>query len=76
MPCKNSGTQRISRAADHTAERQRAEIRTLLGFREAGVADAESLPPGCAMEVVITTAGRASAGPVVRGMAEWDADRS
>ena len=30
-------------AADRTAERQRAEIRTLLGFREAGVADAEAL---------------------------------
>ena len=30
-------------AADRTAERQRAEIRALLGFREAGVADAEAL---------------------------------
>jgi len=30
-------------AADRTAERQRAEIRALLGFREAGVADAEEL---------------------------------
>ena len=32
-------------AADRTAERQRAEIRALLGFREAGVADAEALVP-------------------------------
>ena len=32
-------------AADRTAERQRAEIRALLGFREAGVADAEELVP-------------------------------
>jgi hypothetical protein len=30
-------------ADDRTTERQRAEIRALLGFREAGVADAESL---------------------------------
>jgi len=30
-------------AADRTAERQRAEIRALLGFREACVADAEAL---------------------------------
>ena len=30
-------------AADRTAERQRAEIRALLGFREAGIADAEAL---------------------------------
>ncbi len=30
-------------AADRTAERQRAEIRALLGFREASVADAEAL---------------------------------
>ncbi len=30
-------------AANRTAERQRAEIRALLGFREAGVADAEAL---------------------------------
>ncbi len=30
-------------AADRTAERQRAEIRALLGFREAGAADAEAL---------------------------------
>jgi hypothetical protein len=30
-------------AADRTAARQRAEIRALLGFREAGVADAEAL---------------------------------
>ena len=30
-------------AADRTAERQHAEIRALLGFREAGVADAEAL---------------------------------
>ena len=32
-------------AADRTSERQRAEIRALLGFREAGVADAEALVP-------------------------------
>ena len=30
-------------AADRTTERQRAEIRALLGFREAGLADAEAL---------------------------------
>jgi len=30
-------------AGDRTAERQRAEIRALLGFREAGVTDAEAL---------------------------------
>ncbi len=30
-------------AADRTLERQRAEIRALLGFREVSVADAEAL---------------------------------
>ena len=33
----------LPEAADRTAERQRAEIRTLLGFREATVADADDL---------------------------------
>ena len=32
-------------AADRTGERQRADIRAPLGFREAGVADAEALVP-------------------------------
>ncbi len=33
----------LADAADRTTERQRAEIRALLGFREAGIADAEVL---------------------------------
>lgn len=39
-----SGAERLlPAAADRTLERQRAEIRALLGFREATVADAEAL---------------------------------
>ncbi|NPD69682.1 DUF4158 domain-containing protein (plasmid) [Lichenicola cladoniae] len=37
-------------AADRTAERQRAEIRALFGFREASAADAEAL--GCATRLL------------------------
>ncbi len=33
----------LADAADRTTERQRAEIRALLGFREAGIVDAEAL---------------------------------
>jgi TnpA family transposase len=42
VPEPSAGTL-LPDAADRTAERQRAEIRTLLGFREAAVADAETL---------------------------------
>src|SRR3954468_19521949 len=43
VPEPGSGEPLLPDAADHTAERQRAEIRALLGFREAGIADAEAL---------------------------------
>ncbi len=41
--------------ADRTAERQRAGIRALLGFREAGVADAEALVPWLRVHAVART---------------------
>jgi TnpA family transposase len=43
VPEPNIAAPLLPDAADRTAERQRAEIRTLLGFREAGIADAEAL---------------------------------
>ena len=43
VPEPGSGEPLLPDAADRTAERQRAEIRALLGFREAGIADAEAL---------------------------------
>ena len=43
VPAPGSRAALLPEAADRTAERQRAEIRALLGFREAGVADAEAL---------------------------------
>jgi TnpA family transposase len=43
VPEPNLDAPLIPDAADRTMERQRAEIRALLGFREAGVADAEAL---------------------------------
>jgi len=43
VPTPLSGTLLLSEAADRTAERQRAEIRALLGYREASVADGEAL---------------------------------
>ena len=43
VPAPVDGTPLLPEAADRTAERQRAEICTLLGFREASVADAEAL---------------------------------
>ncbi|MBV9002370.1 MAG: DUF4158 domain-containing protein, partial [Solirubrobacterales bacterium] len=43
VPAPLSGTLLLPEAADRTAERQRAEIRALLGFRETTVADAEDL---------------------------------
>ena len=43
VPAPPSGAPLLPEAADRTAERQRAEIRALLGFREATVADAEEL---------------------------------
>ncbi len=43
VPAPLPGALLLPEAADRTAERQRAEIRALLGFREATVADAENL---------------------------------
>jgi len=43
VPAPRDGAALLPEAADRTAERQRAEIRALLGFREASVADAEAL---------------------------------
>ena len=43
LPAPDGAASLLSEAADRTAERQRAEIRALLGFREASVADAEDL---------------------------------
>jgi hypothetical protein len=43
VPAPGDAAALLPAAADRTAERQRAEIRTLLGFREATVADAEAL---------------------------------
>src|SRR6476659_925663 len=43
VPAPPSGAPLLPEAADRTAERQRAEIRALLGFREATVADADEL---------------------------------
>lgn len=43
VPAPDDGAALLPDAADRTLERQRAEIRALLGFREATVADAEDL---------------------------------
>jgi TnpA family transposase len=43
VPVPRDGAALLPEVADRTAERQRAEIRALLGFREASVADAEAL---------------------------------
>jgi hypothetical protein len=43
VPTPGSGAALLPEAADRTLERQRAEIRALLGFREPTVADAEGL---------------------------------
>lgn len=43
LPVPDGAASLLAGAADRTLERQRAEIRTLLGFREATVADAEEL---------------------------------
>ncbi|MBV8613959.1 MAG: DUF4158 domain-containing protein [Acetobacteraceae bacterium] len=45
VPAPGNAAALLPATADRTLERQRAEIRTLLGFREATVADAEAL--GC-----------------------------
>jgi len=43
VPALDSAASLLPKALDRTLERQRAEIRALLGFREATVADAEAL---------------------------------
>jgi Domain of unknown function (DUF4158) len=43
VPAPGNAAALLPTAADRTLERQRAEIRALLGFREATVADAEAL---------------------------------
>ncbi len=43
VPALDSAASLLPRVLDRTLERQRAEIRALLGFREATVADAEAL---------------------------------
>ena len=55
VPTPGSGSALLPEAADRTVERQRAEIRTLLGYREATVADAEALGAWLRDTVVVET---------------------
>jgi TnpA family transposase len=60
VPAPRGGAALLPEAADRTAERQRAEIRALLGFREASVADAEALAVWLGDNAVRQTRGAAA----------------